>query len=111
MKLSWHVSIKHLRRFKMLKINLSTGTAWTKSIYVPGDDRQDLMSAIEQYFDKYGCPVAQYQYHELQEDYSEGEISELYVPINGGEYYIDMPTSAVYLGYKVELGNQTMYFD
>lgn len=73
----------------MLKIYFSTGTMWTKMIEVEGSLEDDLLGLIEEYV--MGCEdeFVKYDFPELLKNYSEEEITEQYLPINGGQYYID----------------------
>lgn len=73
----------------MLKINFKTGTAWVRSIVVKGSLKDDLLALIENYIESNpnGLPV--YSTQELFTAYSEDYIEENYLPINGGEFYID----------------------
>ena len=82
----------------MMKIYLLTGTAFTKSIEVSGQEGDDLISLIDEYYEDNGnLPVPMYTVEELwkefeQEEYGEEELDmqlEQMLPINGGEYYID----------------------
>ena len=69
----------------MLKINLNTGTAWTKSIYVKGNKSDDLIALLDEYYSTFGgFAVAEYTMNELDE-----EALDAMIPINGGEIYID----------------------
>ena len=71
----------------MLKINLMTGTAWTKSIITEGTTNSDLLGCIDEFVSKYGIdnlPVVAYEFSELDEYEQEN-----YIPINGGEWYIE----------------------
>ena len=82
----------------MMKIYLLTGTAFTKPIEVRGQEGDDLISLIDEYYrDKGYLPVPMYTVEELwkefeQEEYGEEELDmqlEQMLPINGGEYYIE----------------------
>lgn len=77
----------------MLKIHLLTGTAFTKSIEVEGQEGDDLISLIDEYYGGNGnLPVPMYTLEELREEYGEEELDmqlEQMLPVNGGEYYID----------------------
>ena len=82
----------------MLRIYLITGTAIAKYIEVTGQEGDDLISLIDEYYqDKGNLPVPMYTVEELwkefeQEEYGEEELDmqlEQMLPINGGEYYID----------------------
>ena len=77
----------------MMKIYLLTGTAFTKPIEVTGQEGDDLISLIDEYYeDKGNLPVPMYTLEELREEYGEEELDmqlEQMLPINGGEYYID----------------------
>ena len=91
-----------------IKINLNTGTAWTKSIVVDGRDTDDLLQLIDDYFMEHReLPVQMWTYWDLvehftSEDYSIDEnglsiaLDEM-LPINGGEFYIDGIDSIEYL--------------
>lgn len=71
----------------MLKINLFTGIMWTKSITVDANKGDDLIQALDDFVQKQGIeslPVATYTVDELDPC----EL-ETYVPINGGECYIE----------------------
>jgi len=69
-----------------MRINLLTGTWQTSPIIVEGDEYSDLLQLIDDYYMEHGkkLPVAMYDYSELSED----EL-ESYIPINGGEVYIE----------------------
>lgn len=77
----------------MMKIYLLTGTAFTKLIEVRGQEGDDLISLIDEYYEDIGnLPVPMYTLEELREEYGEEELDmqlEQMLPINGGEYYID----------------------
>ena len=69
----------------MLKINLLTGTAFTVAIKVEGDINSDLVRLLDEYYYEHGTlPVGMYTTGELDEY----EL-ETYIPINGGEYWIE----------------------
>ncbi len=69
----------------MLKINLLNGTAFTLAIKVEGDINSDLIRLLEEYYYEHGTlPVRMYTTGELDEY----EL-ETYIPINGGEYWIE----------------------
>lgn len=68
-----------------LQINLLTGTAWTKKIIVEGNLQGDILQYIDDYYYENGeLPVSMYTTEEL-EDYE----LETFIPINGGEYWIE----------------------
>lgn len=70
----------------MIKISLLTGTPWVKSIITSGDLHSDIGQCIDDFVSRYGVealPVTAYELGDLEED----EV-EQYLPINGGEYYI-----------------------
>lgn len=73
----------------MLKIYFSTGTAWTKVIEVEGSSKDDLPSLIEEYVMEHEDEFVKYDFLELFKNYSEEEIADHYLSINGGQYYID----------------------
>lgn len=73
----------------MLKIFFSTGTAWTKIIEVEGSPKDDLLRLIEEYVMEHEDEFAKYDFRGLSENYSEEEIAEQYLSINGGQYYVD----------------------
>lgn len=79
----------------MLKINLNTGLAWTKSIMVDGSLNDDLLALIDEYYSENGeLPVRMYTMDEINEIYEHDENDiddalENMIPINGGEYWID----------------------
>ena len=73
----------------MLRIHFSTGTAWTKIIEVEGQLHNDLLVLIEEYVMEHEEEFIKYDYNELLEEHTDEEINELYLPINGGEYYIN----------------------
>ena len=73
----------------MLKIFFSTGTAWIKMIEVEGSPKDDLLRLIEEYVMEHEDEFAKYDFLELFKNYSEEEIAEQYLSINGGQYYID----------------------
>lgn len=73
----------------MLKIYFSTGTAWTKMIEVEGSLEDDLLRLIEEYVMEHEDEFAKYDFLELFKNYSEEEIADHYLSINGGQYYID----------------------
>ena len=69
----------------MLKIHLLTGLAWTQEITVEGDEHSDLLQCIDDYYAEYGeLPVAMYEPSKL-----DAEKIETYIPINGGQFYIE----------------------
>ena len=71
----------------MLKLNLLTGFSNTKSITVEGTLNSDLIQTINDFVSKNGIeaiPVASYR----TEDLEKHEL-ETYIPINGGEYWIE----------------------
>lgn len=70
----------------MLRVHLLTGLAWTAPIVLDCDIRGDLMKAIDDYYHEHGkdgFPVRLYELHEL-----DGEDVNDYIPINGGQYWI-----------------------
>jgi len=68
-----------------MRINLLTGTAWTKSIIVDGDEKSDILQLIDDYYEEHkDLPVAMYTMDQLDED----ELNT-YIPINGGEFWIE----------------------
>lgn len=73
----------------MLKIFFSTGTAWTKMIEIEGSPKDDLLRLIEEYVMEHEDEFAKYDFRGLSENYSEEEIAEQYLSINGGQYYVD----------------------
>lgn len=76
-----------------MKIYLLTGTAFTQPIEVRGQEGDDLISLIDEYYEDNGnLPLPMYTLEELREEYGEEELDmqlEQMLPINGGEYYID----------------------
>jgi len=73
----------------MLKIHMHTGTAWTKIIETEGTLNDDLMAIIEGYVIEHKDEFACFTYEELMEDEEdETYLNEMFLPINGGEYYI-----------------------
>lgn len=69
----------------MIRINLLTGTAWTKSIEVEGTLQSDIIGLLDDYFYTHGVegfPVALYN------DVTDDEM-DIYIPINGGQYWIE----------------------
>lgn len=73
----------------MLKICFNTGSAWVNCFEVEGSLYDDLLRIVEELVENNIEDFAKYQYDELLEDFTEEEIDELYLPINGGEFYID----------------------
>jgi len=82
---------------KTLYINIGTGTAYTQTIAIAIDI--DDMEEIEQidvfnYLDycltyhSENKHILMFTYNELLESYTDDEISEIFMPINGGEFYI-----------------------
>lgn len=70
----------------MLKLHLQNGTAWTTPIQVEGHTGDDIISLIDDYYYENGSlPVPMYTMDELEE----WELATM-IPVNGGEYYIDM---------------------
>lgn len=68
-----------------MTIHLLTGTAWTQPITVEGDERSDLLGLLDEYYSEHkDLPVAIYKTEELTE-----EELETYIPINGGEFWIE----------------------
>lgn len=74
----------------MLRIYFKTVTAWVRAIEVEGSLKDDLLNLIEQYIEIHPDDLPTYQYEDLQENYTIECIEENYLPINGGEFYIDM---------------------
>lgn len=72
------------------RLDLSTGTAWLKSVYILNtDESDDLMGIIDEYATEGNNVLTRYEYDEVfsyDEDYQE----ESFLLINGGEYYTDM---------------------
>lgn len=70
----------------MLKINLETGTMFTRPIITRGNLQSDLIQCIDDFVSTYGIdalPVVAYDMTELIED----EIDN-YIPVNGGQWFI-----------------------
>jgi ribosomal 30S subunit maturation factor RimM len=72
----------------MLKIYFGTGTAWTKMIKVEGTSKDDLLRLIEEYVMDHEDEFIRYEFLELFKHYTEEEIAEQFLSINGGQYYI-----------------------
>jgi hypothetical protein len=70
----------------MLKINLLTGTAWTRPIFTNGRKGDDLIALIDQYYEQYSLPVALYDV--VEDNLTDEDLDEM-IPINGGEYWIE----------------------
>lgn len=71
----------------MIRLHLKTGLAWTKSIDLECDIRGDILQALDDYFSEHGkegFPVKLYELDELDD-----KELEAYMPINGGEFYIE----------------------
>jgi len=76
----------------MLKLGFMTGTAWLKEVIVEGSINDDLMAIIEEHVQSHKEDFRTYEYEEALQ-YSNGDellMDAEYMPINGGEYYIDM---------------------
>lgn len=81
-----------------LRIHFNTGTAFGNSIVVKGTANDDLLDLVEGYINENGTDwTATFSYKELYDLYKDDTltdtsvddlISESYMPINGGEYYI-----------------------
>jgi hypothetical protein len=79
----------------MLRLNLISGTAWTNFIIVNCDENGDLIKALDDYYEEFsveGFPVPLYKAEELSD-----EDLDTYIPINGGEYYIEGISSVINL--------------
>lgn len=77
----------------MMKIYLLTGTAFAESISVRGQEGDDLLTLIDEYYEDIGSlPVPMYTLEDIREIYDEEELDiqlNQMLPINGGEFYIE----------------------
>lgn len=77
----------------MMKIYLLTGTAFAESISVQGQEGDDLLTLIDEYYEDIGSlPVPMYTLEDIREIYDEEELDiqlNQMLPINGGEFYIE----------------------
>lgn len=85
----------------MLRLYFNNGTAWAKMIEVEGSPKDDLLRLIEKYIIENPDEFRKYNFLELYKNYSEEEISEQFIPINGGEYYIDNIIGIEVVEYKI----------
>lgn len=72
-----------------LRIAFNTGLAWVKTIEVEGTMQDDLLGLIEEYIEENPQELRRYTYEELMEIYEDEEEVDRFIPINGGEFYID----------------------
>lgn len=79
----------------MVTIGLKTGMAWAMEIEVEGDEHSDLIQLLDDYYEENGTfPVCMFSHEDmctLAEETGESvdELIEQYIPINGGEWYIE----------------------
>lgn len=73
----------------ILKMFIETGTFSLDEIYTEGNKNDDLLSILEEYLEENNQAIIKYNISVLEDNYTDEEITELYTPINGGEYYID----------------------
>ena len=82
---------------KTLYVDFGTGTAYTEGIAIPLEiedieeiERLDILNLVDNYltFENDKEHILMFTYDELLESYTDDEISELFMPINGGEFYI-----------------------
>lgn len=76
----------------ILKINMNTGTVWTKSFYTIGTIYDDLMDIIDSYATQDDCILTFYEAGDVL-SYEYDYIDESFLPINGGEKYTDTISS------------------
>lgn len=72
----------------MLKISINTGLVWCKTFVVEGNKKDDILGLIEEYVQNNADEFDKFDYTELLENYTEQEIEEEFLPINGGQFYI-----------------------
>lgn len=86
----------------MLKINLTTGLAWSIPIYCNGDEHSDLIDCINEWYRNHrSFPVSVYSLYEI-ELY---DIQGTAIPINGGEFYIEGIDSVREINFKCKSHN------
>lgn len=74
----------------MLRIAFNVGVLNTQIIEVEGTQNDDLLAVIEDYVMTHKDEFACYTLEEIltEYNYSEDEILDEFLPINGGEFYI-----------------------
>ena len=78
---------EEVKNEKGLLVHLLTGTAWTKTIFFEdANENSDVLSLLDEAFQemKEDFPVCLYDFDDLDE-----YEKETYLPLNGGEKYIE----------------------
>jgi len=71
----------------MIKIYFTGSGFYVPTVVVDNEINDDLIAILDELHERCELPVPLYTLEELEE---EGDDLDNYIPINGGEYYIDM---------------------